>query len=228
MTKKLFRDDAYLQACEATVLAHTDHGVILDQTIFYATSGGQTGDVGFINNEAVITGAVYAENKSDIVHLTEARPAIGSRITLSLDWEKRYAKMRIHSGLHLLSVVLPFPVTGGSINDTEGRLDFDMPDVTMTKDEMSLKLNTLIMKNAAISEVFITDAELEANPSLVKTMSVKPPMGTGRVRLVRIDGIDLQPCGGTHVKNTGEIGRMLISTIEKKGKQNRRVRVVFG
>jgi misacylated tRNA(Ala) deacylase len=226
MTKKLFRDDAYMHQCDAIVIAHTDHGVIFDQTVFYATSGGQAGDVGFLD-DAIITGAVYAENKSDIVHLTESRPAIGSKVTLSLDWEKRHAKMRMHTGLHLLSVVLAYPVTGGSINDTESRLDFDMPDVTMTKDEMSLKLNTLIMKNAAVSETYITDAELEANPTLVKTMSVKPPMGTGRVRLVRIVGLDLQPCGGTHVKNTGEIGRMLISAIEKKGKQNRRVRVVF-
>jgi misacylated tRNA(Ala) deacylase len=226
MTRKLFRDDAYMHQCDATVIAHTDHGVIFDQTVFYATSGGQAGDVGFLD-DAPITGAVYAENKSDIVHVTEARPAIGSKVTLSLDWEKRHAKMRMHTALHLLSVVLAFPVTGGSIGDQESRLDFDMPEVTMTKEEMTLKLNTLIMKNASVSETYITDAELEANPSLVKTMSVKPPMGTGRVRLVKIQGLDLQPCGGTHVKNTQEIGRMLVSAIEKKGKQNRRVRVVF-
>lgn len=231
MTRLLFRDDAYLKTCLATVTNVTEKGVQFDQTIFYATSGGQAGDTGFmtINGvEFVVSSTIYDENKH-LTHVVDGEHGLktGDDVVLKLDWGVRYNKMRMHTGLHLLSVVLAFPVTGGSIGANEGRLDFDIPENTMTKEEISEKLNALISKNATVSDQYITDAELEANPQMVKTMSVKPPMGTGKVRLVNIEGLDLQPCGGTHVKNTSEIGTLTITAIEKKGKQNRRVRVGF-
>jgi misacylated tRNA(Ala) deacylase len=236
-TAFLFRDDAYLAECDATVVAVTEKdgaiGVALDRTVFYPTGGGQPGDVGalaFDGQTAGVATAVSGETKQDIVHVLapgSAAPAVGARVKAAIDWPIRYRRMRMHTGLHLLSVVLSFPVTGGSIGTDESRLDFDIPEAGLDRDDITAKLNALIEKDAAVTERWITDAELEANPGLVKTMSVKPPMGSGRVRLVAIDGLDLQPCGGTHVRKTGEIGRLLVSAIEKKGKQNRRVRVVF-
>lgn len=236
-TELLFRDDAYLRSCEARVTGLTEKdgvvGVILDRTVFYATGGGQPGDAGVLlagGRELPVATAVYGADKQDVVHVLApgtAAPAIGDTVTARLDWDQRYKRMRMHTGLHLLSVVLPFPVTGGSVGAEEGRLDFDIPESGLDRDELTERLNGLIGQDAAVSERWISDAELEANPGLVKTMAVKPPMGTGRVRLVAIERLDLQPCGGTHVRRTGEIGRLAVSAIEKKGKQNRRVRVVF-
>ncbi|QCK87232.1 alanyl-tRNA editing protein [Phreatobacter aquaticus] len=237
-TEFLFRDDAYLTECTATVVGITEKdgafGVQLDRTVFYPTGGGQPGDVGTMvvgDAELVVATAVYGETKQDIVHALapgSAAPAIGSTVTAKIDWPIRYKRMRMHTGLHLLSVVLTYPVTGGSIGTDESRLDFDIPEAGIDKDDVTEKLNGLIGRDADVTTRWITDAELEANPGLVKTMSVKPPMGSGKVRLVAIGDIDLQPCGGTHVKNTSEVGRLVVSAIEKKGKQNRRVRVVFG
>lgn len=236
-TEFLFRDDAYQTECQATVTAVTDKdgsiGVALDRTVFYPTGGGQPGDVGTLSFDGVtvpVATAVYGETKQDIVHVLApgaAAPAVGATVAAAVDWAVRYPRMRMHTGLHLLSVVLPFPVTGGSVGTGESRLDFDIPEAGLDRDDLTAKLNALIDKDAAVTERWITDAELEANPGLVKTMSVKPPTGSGRVRLVAIEGLDLQPCGGTHVRRTGEIGRLVVSAIEKKGKQNRRVRVVF-
>ena len=158
---------------------------------------------------------------------SSARPAVGDSVTLKLDWGPRYRRMRMHTALHLLSAVLPYPVTGGAVNEDDSRLDFDIPDAGLDKDEITAKVNAMIASDAEVLSRWITDAELEANPGLVKTMAVKPPIGTGRVRLIEIDGLDLQPCGGTHVRRTGEIGAMRVTTIEKKGKQNRRVRISF-
>ncbi|MCZ0737297.1 alanyl-tRNA editing protein [Phreatobacter sp. AB_2022a] len=236
-TEFVFRDDAYRQETEATVTGLTEKdgvaGVMLDRTVFYATGGGQPGDGGVLvaaDGERRVTVAVYGETKQDIVHVLEpgaVPPAVGTKVVARIDWPTRYKRMRMHTGLHLLSVVLPYPVTGGSVGTDEARLDFDIPEAGLDRDTITEQLNALIAKDAAVSERWISDAELEANPGLVKTMSVKPPMGTGKVRLVEIAGLDLQPCGGTHVRRTGEIGRLAISAIEKKGKQNRRVRVVF-
>ena len=156
-----------------------------------------------------------------------ARSRRGDAVTARLDWERRYARMRVHTALHLLSVVLPFPVTGGAIGDGDGRLDFDIPEAGLDKGALTERLNELVARDAPVRERWITDAELDANPGLVKTMTVKPPRGAGRVRLVEIEGIDLQPCGGTHVRSTGEIGRVAVTDIEKKGKQNRRVRLAL-
>ncbi len=233
-TTLLFRDDAYLPETEATVLAVTDRrGIILDRTVFYATGGGQPGDSGALQREGApvaIATAVYGDDKGEVVHVpgeAEPLPEPGERVKAVLDWERRHRHMRIHTGLHLLSVVLPFPVTGGSIRADEGRLDFDVEGDVPSKEEIVEKLNALIAADYPVSEEWISDEELLANPSLVKTMKVKPPMGSGRVRLVRIGDIDLQPCGGTHVRSTAEIGPLMIGKMESKGRQNRRVRIRF-
>jgi misacylated tRNA(Ala) deacylase len=234
-TDCLFREDSYLRDCAATVVALTDQGLVLDRTVFYANSGGQPGDRGVLRTpagaEIAVDAAVFTDpGKTEIAHVlpaAAARPAAGERVTAAIDWETRYRRMRMHTALHLLSAVLPFPVTGGSVGDTDGRLDFDIPEAGLDRDEITQKLAAMIATDAAVTTRWITDDELAANPSLVKTMSVKPPMGTGRVRLVEIAGLDLQPCGGTHVRRTGEIGAVRVTQIEKKGKQNRRVRIAF-
>jgi misacylated tRNA(Ala) deacylase len=234
-TECLFRDDSYLKDCEARVVALTDQGgIVLDRTVFYATSGGQPGDTGSLIADGVripIETAVYTDAaKTEIAHVPapgSPAPKVGDKVTASIDWDKRYARMRMHTALHLLSAVLPYAVTGGSVGDSESRLDFDIPEAGLDKDAITSKVAEMISSNAAVSSRWITDAELEANPGLVKTMSVKPPMGTGRVRLIEIAGLDLQPCGGTHVRATGEIGAVRVTQIEKKGKQNRRVRLAL-
>ena len=235
MTALLFRDDPYAQACEATVVGLTpDSGVVLDRTVFYAQGGGQPGDVGTLadqnGRDLAIANTIYGADRASIVHVPAGGACPfqeGDRVTARLDWDRRYQRMRVHTALHLLSVVLPYPVTGGAIGDGDGRLDFDIPEAGLDKGELTVKLNELIGRDAAVFERWITDEELDANPNLVKTMTVKPPRGTGRVRLIEIEGIDLQPCGGTHVRRTGEIGRVAVIDIEKKGKQNRRVRIAL-
>jgi len=233
LTTLLFRDDAYLKDCLAKVEAVTeDGGIILDRTVFYATGGGQPGDLGALEltsgERIAIKTTIYSPDKSAIIHMPETMdiaPRIGDEVRAVLDWDLRYKRMRIHTALHLLTTVLPYPVTGGAIGDGEGRLDFDIPDAGLEKEAITAELMRRITQNAPISYRWITDEELEANPTLVKTMSVKPPMGTGKVRLVEIEGLDLQPCGGTHVRNTSEIGPVAVAAIEKKGKINRRVRI---
>jgi misacylated tRNA(Ala) deacylase len=234
-TQLVFRDDPYARDCAATVVAVVpEDGIVLDRTVFYAQGGGQPGDVGTLTKgdgaSAPVTNTVYGPDRTTILHLASApgwHVEPGETVTAALDWERRYKRMRIHTALHLLSVVLPYPVTGGAIGEGDGRLDFDIPEAGLDKAELTEKLNALVARDAAVGERWITDAELDANPNLVKTMAVKPPRGTGRVRLVEIEGIDLQPCGGTHVRRTGEIGRVAVTDIEKKGKQNRRVRIAL-
>ena len=234
-TDLLFRADAYQRACDATVLLVNERGgIVLDCTVFYAQGGGQPGDKGAIEVEgrkiAIGTTVYDQSDKSLIVHVPapgEALPPVGAAARASLDWDTRFARMRIHTALHLLSCVLPYPVTGGAIGEGEGRLDFDIPEAGLDRDELTARLQALVDRDAKVGQRWISDEELLANPGLVKTMSVKPPMGSGRVRLVEIDGIDLQPCGGTHVARTGEIGAVRVVAIEKKGKQNRRVRIAL-
>jgi misacylated tRNA(Ala) deacylase len=185
--------------------------------------------------EIPIANAIYLDAaKTEIAHVPApgaASIAVGDTVTVRIDWDKRYARMRMHTALHLLSAVLPYAVTGGSVGDTDGRLDFDIPDAGLGKDDITAKVNEMIATDAAVTMSWITDDDLAANPGLVKTMSVKPPMGTGKVRLIEIatpdKRLDLQPCGGTHVKRVSEIGRIAVTQIEKKGKQNRRVRIAF-
>lgn len=237
MTKTLFRDDAYLQDCTGVVLAHTDEGgLILDQTVFYPTGGGQPGDSGEVHwDGGSVTVATTIKGRGDEIILVPAEPRalpeVGSTVTQTLDWDRRHRHMRVHTALHLLSVVIPFPVTGGSISAARGRLDFDMPEAPEDRDALDYALGELVAQDAVIREEWITEAELDANPSLVKTMSVQPPRGAGKIRLIRIgsgiETVDLQPCGGTHVARTGEVGSIKLGKIEKKGRQNRRVYLIL-
>ena len=238
MTNLLFRDDAYLKFAEARVLFISESGgIVFDKSVFYPNSGGQAGDVGLISwsggNSCQITNTVKAAD-GHVMMIPADRSAIPSQEVIckqTLNWEKRYRHMRMHTALHLLSVVIPLPVTGGQITSEKGRLDFDMPDGPEDKYEIEDQLNDLIAGDYSVTTSLISDDELLKNPSLVKTMSVKPPMGTGKVRLVKIGNdhkvIDLQPCGGTHVNRTSEIGSIVIGKVEKKGRQNRRVSIML-
>jgi misacylated tRNA(Ala) deacylase len=235
-TQLLFRDDAYLTACSAKVLAvHETGAILLDRTVFYATSGGQPGDCGSLlrqdGSRIAIAGAVHDKmDRTLVLHIPapdQALPQPGEMISAQIDGGLRLKRMRIHTALHLLSVVLPYPVTGGAIGDGEGRLDFDLPEAGLDKAAIAEALNALVAREADVTARWISDAELDANPGLVKTMSVQPPRGSGQIRLIEIEGLDLQPCGGTHVRNTREIGFLIVTDIEKKGKQNRRVRIAL-
>jgi misacylated tRNA(Ala) deacylase len=243
-TDCLFREDSYLKECDALVLGQTEAGgIVLDRTVFYAASGGQPADRGMLTTatgDAIpIVNAGYTDpEKTEIAHLPAATTGlqfkVGEPVHATIDWNLRYARMRMHTALHLLSAVLPYAVTGGAVGDAEGRLDFDIPEAGLDKDEITTKVNEItkrlagmIAAGAEVRSRWITDAELAAAPGLIKTMSVKPPTGTGRVRLIEIVGYDLQPCGGTHVRRTNEIGEVRVTQIEKKGKQNRRVRIAF-
>lgn len=233
MSEMLFRDDPYMTRAMAHVVAHTpEGGIILDRCLFYPTGGGQPGDSGRVQwNGGALDLATTVKTDDGEVALVpaapQALPPVGTEVEQVLDWERRYKHMRMHSALHLLSVVIPLPVTGGSIGPEKSRLDFDMPEAPEDKEALEDSLNALIDRDLAVTEDWITDEELAANPGLVKTMSVAPPRGAGQVRLVRIgsegEQVDLQPCGGTHVARTGEIGRVRLGKIEKKGRQNRRV-----
>ena len=235
MTEPLFLSDPYRKSADARVIALTgEGGIVLDRTIFYARGGGQPGDSGRLDWEGgriPIATAVKGEGSALVLVPAEpgSLPPVGAQVNQRIDWDRRHGHMRIHTALHLLSVVMPFPVTGGAIGADKGRLDFDMPDAPEDKMLIEGKLNALVTRDLAVTEDWITEAELDANPGLVKTLSVQPPRGAGRIRLIRIgEGgaqVDLQPCGGTHVARTGEIGKLVIGKIEKKGRQNRRVTI---
>lgn len=237
MTEFVFRSDSYLRTLDARVTeVAADGGIALDRTIFYAASGGQPNDTGRLvlgdGRVVPIVNVIHPEgDKARIVHVpAEGSPAlaIGEAVVGEIDWDRRYRLMRMHTALHLLSVVFPFPVTGGSVGEDKGRLDFDMPEVPADLPALEARLNEMVAGNHPVTYEWITDEEMAANPGLIKTMKVKPPMGQGRVRLVRIGDVDLQPCGGTHVANTSEIGRLKLGKIEKKGAINRRVSLLFG
>ncbi|HEY1774150.1 MAG TPA: alanyl-tRNA editing protein [Gammaproteobacteria bacterium] len=233
MTELLFRDDAYAQVFEAEVLSSVPGRVVLDRTLFYPEGGGQPGDTGVLTladgRAFKITDTKKGEQPGTVVHVLEEAGielAPGTRLDGRIDWDRRHRLMRMHTCLHLLSAVIIAPVTGGAVGDGYGRLDFDLPE-SPDQAEVQEKLKAIIKRDAPVSFRWITDAELDAQPELVKTLSVQPPRGAGKVRLVQVEGIDLQPCGGTHVARIGEIGEVLISKVEKKGKQNRRVRLEF-
>lgn len=231
MTEELFRDDSYLKSCTAKVLASGPDGVVLDRTVFYPTGGGQPGDSGTLTGTGgtiVITEAV--KGGDGILHKLEegaAVPAVGDAVEVSLDWDRRYKHMRVHTALHLLCSVVDGGVTGGQIGAGKGRLDFNIPGERPEKEALTEALNQVIAGDHEVSLSWITDAELEANPDLVRTMSVKPPMGSGKVRMVKIGDVDYQPCGGTHVRSTAEIGSIQIGKVENKGKQNRRINLTL-
>ena len=232
-TVELFREDGYLRHCKATVIEIDDNCVVVDQTVFYPEGGGQPGDTGTLiraNGDTVEIEDTFKAEKSGLhchaVNSEASLPSPGEQVTLEIDWQRRYRLMRMHSCMHMLCAAIPAPVTGGSIQDGRGRLDFDLPD-PVDKEEVTERLNVLIAQNASMQMRWISDEELAHKPELVRTMSVKPPTGSGQVRIVEFEGIDMQPCGGTHVASTGEIGCMRVRKIEKKGRQNRRVIVVF-
>jgi len=234
MTEMLFRDDAYLRSCEAVVTAVDERGIRLDRTVFYPMGGGQPGDTGTLRRSdgtaLAIVDARKGEGPDDVLHIPSpgsAVPAVGERVTAEIDWDRRYRLMRMHTCLHLLCAVIPGAVTGGQISDGKGRLDFDIPGEALDKEAITTKLNALIAADHGVTPRWITDEELASKPDLVRTMSVKPPTGYGRVRLLDIAGVDLQPCGGTHIRHTAEIGRVEVTKIENKGKQNRRVNLAL-
>ena len=234
MTELLFRDDAYLRSCPARVVAVDERGIRLDRTVFYPTGGGQPGDCGALRladgTAVAIVDTIKGDSADEVIHVPApgaAVPQPGAEVTAEIDWERRHKLMRMHTCLHLLCAVVPGAVTGGSVGDGRGRLDFDVPGASLDKEAIAAGLNRLIAEGHAVAPRWIDDAELAARPELVRTMSVKPPTGTGKVRLLKIDGVDLQPCGGTHVRNTAEIGAVEITKIENKGRQNRRINVAF-
>ena len=237
MTEKLFLTDAYARDVTADVVAHTaEGGIVLDRSVFYPTGGGQPGDSGSIawaGGAMSIATTIKGEGDQIVLIPAEpnALPPVGVAVDVSLDWDRRYAHMRMHTALHLLSVVIPYGVTGGSIGAQRGRLDFNMEDAPDDREAIEDTLNAHVSADMRVSEEWITEAELDANPGIVKTLSVKPPRGAGRIRLVRVGQgsgtVDLQPCGGTHVARTGEIGALRLGKIEKKGRMNRRVYLHF-
>ena len=238
VAEALFRDNAYLKSAEAKVLAVNERGIFLDRTVFYATSGGQPGDSGALTcangSRIAIANTVTGESKDEIIHLPvegAGLPAVGEIVTVEIDWERRLKLMRMHAACHLLTVVCPYPITGASVGEDESRVDFDLPDAGVTREGVSEQLMELIRADHPIFTRWISDEELAANPDLVKSKNVRPPAGTGRIRLVCIgEGgvIDTQPCGGTHVASTADIGEIHIGKIEKKGRENRRFRIRFG
>lgn len=235
----LFRDDAYLKSCEAKVVSSGPEGIRLDRTVFYPTGGGQPGDSGVLKLaggseirilEARKGGDHQGGDHEDVLHIAEegaALPAPGQAVIAEIDWERRHRHMRMHTCLHLLCALVEGDVTGGQIGEGKGRLDFNLPEGSPDKEALTAGLNRLVEADHPVQPRWIEEAELAANPELVRTLSVKPPSGSGRVRLLDIAGVDLQPCGGTHVARTGEIGRVEVRKIENKGKQNRRINLVL-
>ena len=232
MTDELFRSDSYLKSCEAAVTGVSDRGVVLDRTVFYPVGGGQPGDRGTLtlaDGSALAVVDTYKDRETgDHVHVLAegvSAPEAGAALTAEIDWDRRHRLMRMHTALHLLCAVVDGGVTGGQVGEEKSRLDFDLPDTSLDKEHIEAELNRLIGENHPVGFSSVTDDELDAQPELVRTMSVKPPSGQGSVRVIDIDGVDLQPCGGTHVRETGEIGRVRVGKIENKGKHNRRINV---
>ena len=232
--EEIFREDAYRKSCEATVVGVDPSGIQLDRTVFYVEGGGQPGDIGVLRcadgRVIPIVDTVKGVGPDAILHVPDDGTAPiepGTKLTAEIDWDRRHRLMRMHSCLHLLCAVVTGDVTGGQVGDGKGRLDFNLPDTSLDKDQITAELNRLIQEDHPVTHRWITEDELAANPELVRTMSVKPPMGRGRVRVLDIEAVDLQPCGGTHVSRTGEIGKVRVRKIENKGRQNRRVNIVF-
>jgi misacylated tRNA(Ala) deacylase len=225
-TRELFREDAYRKTCDATVTVSGDNFFCTDQTVFYALGGGQPGDTGTVSwgeTRVAVVDTQYGDD--DIRHMLEdgvAPPPVGTAVTLAIDWPRRYRHMRMHTAMHLLGAVLQYGVTGGNISAEKSRLDFDMSD-SIDKEAVGAAIEELVAEDHPVSCRWISEAELDANPELVRTMSVQPPRGKGAIRLLEISGVDLQPCGGTHVASTAEVGKVRIGKVEKKGRQNRRV-----
>ncbi|HEX4184915.1 MAG TPA: alanyl-tRNA editing protein [Stellaceae bacterium] len=234
MTEFLFREDGYLRSCSARVTQADGRGIRLDRTVFYPMGGGQPGDAGALRLSSGLSIAIVDTVKGllpdEVIHVPQPGSALtepGVELVAEIDWDRRYRLMRMHTCLHLLCSIVPGAVTGGQVSDGRGRLDFDVPGSSLDREAIASRLNVLIAEDHPVGPRWITDEELAAKPELVRTMSVKPPSGMGRVRLMEISGVDLQPCGGTHVRNTTEIGPVAVVKIENKGKQNRRLILAF-
>ena len=232
MTELVFRNDAYAKSCDAIVTHVDERGIQLDRTVFYPTGGGQPGDIGMLRSSAgdiAIAGTIKGgadEAPDTVIHVPVANgrmPAVGETVVAEIDWARRHRLMRFHTSMHLLCSIVPGAVTGGSIGEDKARLDFDVATDSLDREAIESRLSALVAGAHPVTSRWIADDEMAARPELVRTMSVKPPTGQGRVRLLDIEGVDLQPCGGTHVQNTSEIGRVVITKIENKGKQNRRI-----
>ena len=235
LTEEVFRSDSYLKECEATVVSINElGGIVLDRTNFYPTGGGQPGDTGILRladgSEITIATTVKGKGGENVVHVPaegQTAPSPGTQVTAVVDWDRRYLHMQMHTALHLVCSIVPAGVTGNQIGAEKSRMDFDMSDEKLDKEEIAASVNALIDADHPTHIDYITDEELDAQPEIIPTMSVAPPRGTGRIRLLKIGEIDLQPCGGTHVSRTGEIGHIRITKIESKGKRNRRVSIAF-
>jgi misacylated tRNA(Ala) deacylase len=228
VTALLFREDPYLRSCEATVVAVHEGGVELDRTVFYPLGGGQAGDTGRVGSRRVVN-TVKGPSGDSVLHLLESTDGLeaGTKLLIEIDWERRHRLMRYHTALHLLGAVVKAPVTGGRIAQDKAHLDFDVEMERLVKEEIEARVNELAASDVETKVSWITDAELDARPDLVRTMSVAPPRGEGRVRLLEIPGVDLQACGGTHVRSTAEIGRLAVARIRSEGKRNKRVTLVI-
>lgn len=233
-TRKRFDEDPYLDHCTATVVAASAEGIELDETVCYARSGGQAGDTATLaladGRTVAIVDTVYADDRRRILHVPAPEatlPRVGERVTVTIDWARRHRLMRLHTCLHLLGSLIPVPVTGCGISPDAARIDFDLPESTLDKADLTERLNALIRANTAVRTALITPQELAAQPDLVRTIGAAPPAGTASIRIIEIPGVDRQPCGGTHVANTGEIGAVVVTKIEKKSRTNRRVAVAF-
>jgi misacylated tRNA(Ala) deacylase len=234
-TVELYLEDAYARSCETRVSRIDERGIQLERTPFYAQGGGQAGDRGALvlrdGRRIEIATTLRERDSGEILHVPAAGSNVavdpGERVEASIDWDQRYAHMRCHTCLHLLCALVPYPVTGGSVRAGSGRLDFDVPQPILDKEALTQQLNALIARNAPLTMESISEQELRARPELVRTIEVGPPAREGRVRLVRIESIDLQPCGGSHLRSTGEIGRARVVKLEKKGRQNRRVEIAI-
>jgi misacylated tRNA(Ala) deacylase len=228
MTKELFREDAYARSCEAQIAEVVEGGICLDRTVFYCMGGGQPGDRGrlLLEDGGALEVVDTVKDGLRIIHRLgdgAAVPAVGAAVIGELDWPRRHRLMRMHSALHLLCAAIARPVTGGQVGEQKSRLDFDLQGEPVAKDAIAELIERWIAEDHPVSHRWVDAAELEARPELVRTMSVRPPTSAGRVRLVEIEGVDLQACGGTHVRSTGEIGAVSVGKIENKGRQNRRI-----
>ena len=232
MTEELFRVDSYLMSCEASVVSADEAGIELDRTVFYSMGGGQPGDQGILRlkngKEIQVADCLKDRDTGRHLHIPLEEvtfPEPGDNVTAILNWDRRHRLMKMHSCLHLLCSLIDGGVTGGQVGEWKSRLDFDLPDTSLDKEQLTIELNELIAEDHQVTCSAITNEELIANPELVRTMSVQPPTDAGSIRVIGISDVDLQPCGGTHVKTTAEIGRVRIGKIENKGKHNRRINV---
>ena len=230
MTKELFREDSYVTDCDAIVTQVDNRGIQLNSTVFYPEGGGQPGDTGTIEfpdgSVARVINTIKDRESSELIHVLEEtapQQIIGNPVIVRIDWERRYRMMRMHSAMHVLCSIVEGGVTGGQVGENKSRLDFDLPDISLGRDNIQNEIDRIIDEDHKIQHRWITDEEMKSNANLIRTMSVKPPIGTGTVRLLEIDGVDLQPCGGTHVAGTKEIGCLKVGKIENKGKHNRRI-----